>query len=185
MLRDLIRHLANFSSSRLVKTGVAGHPNVVQSRQGRYFVGRTGLLRVPGGHEAVALLRMPPGSAKRAFVVSITVTSDLGRRAYFYFGPETRTPLRQSSKIAIAHRGLPCQPRTIVQMGTAPEVPLSAGVGVFERLLQGGDTLVLEQQGRIVLEPGEGIGVRFDRVNTDDEIDVAFGWWEEPLGKQP
>lgn len=58
---------------------------------------------------------------------------------------------------------------------------LGAGISVFERLLVGGDTLLLEQQGRVILEPGEGIGVLFDPIEDDDDIDVALGWWEEPL----
>lgn len=163
-----------------VKTGVTDPPNVVQSEQGRYYVGRSGLLRVPGGHRALVVLRMPEAGTGRCFVVSITATSNLGRRAVYAYGVKTEIEMQRSSKLACAHRGAPDEPEASIAMATGPAVAVSAGIGVHERFLLGGDTLVLEQQGRLVLEPGEAIGVWFDAVEAGDEVDVAFGWWEEP-----
>lgn len=181
MLRDLLRHVIRFRPDPAAKVGVVDPPNVLQSELGRYFVGRTGLLHVTGGHEALVLFRTPRNASVRAFVVSVTVTSNRGRRMFFYFSPETQLPMQESSKVAAAYRGAPREAQAIIQMTTGPAVPLDAGVGVFERLLVGGDTLVLEQQGRIILEPGEGIGVLFAPIESDDDVDVALGWWEEPL----
>jgi hypothetical protein len=52
---------------------------------------------------------------------------------------------------------------------------------VFERLLEGKQTLLLDQEGKFILEPGHNHTVSFPAVDQGDEIDVAFGWWEEPL----
>lgn len=126
------------------------------------------------------LLQMPAESRQRAFVVSITITSEQGRRALVYFGAETPLPMQRSEKVTTTHRGAPFQASSTIQVVTAATVPVRDGVGVFQRLLIGKETLVLEQQGRIILEPGEAIGVWFEAMPVDDEIDVAFGWWEEP-----
>lgn len=181
MLSAFTRLLATSGPERFVKTGVSDPQNVLQSEQGRYYVGRTGLVDVPVGHEALVMIGMPEAGTRRAFVVSITVTSNLGRRAIFYYGVQTPVAMRRSPKVACAHRGAPDEPQTVIQMTTAVAVPLTAGISVFERLLVGGDTLVLEQQGRVILEPGEEIGLWFEAAEADDQIDVALGWWEEPL----
>lgn len=168
-------------NERFVGTGVAEGPNVLQSLQGRYFLGRSGLLPVPSGQEALVLLRNQINSSRRTFVVAVTLTSDHGRRAFVQFGPETSVALQTSKKVASAHRGLPDEPVSMIQMGVAPRVPLAAGTDVFERLLRGGDTLELAQEGRVILEPGRSIGVWFEAIQVPDQIDIAFGWWEEPL----
>lgn len=167
-------------AERFVGAARVGHPNVLESMRGRYYLGRSGVLTVPGGQEALLLLRNRPDSLDRTFVVSITVTSNVGRRALFQFSPQTSVALQRSPKIASAHRGSPDEPESRIEMVAAPRVPLTAGVGVFERLLVGGGTLVLEQEGRLILEPGESFGVWFPAIDLPDEIDVAFGWWEEP-----
>lgn len=168
-------------SEQLVGTGIIGDPNVLQSMQGRYFLGRSGLLPVPRGHEALVMLRNRPTSRARSFVVVLTLTSNIGRRCFVQFGPETSVALRPSRKVASAHRGMPDEPASEILMAVAPRVPLTAGTDVFERLLRGGSTLELEQEGRVILEPGRSIGVWFEGIGEEDVIDLAFGWWEEPL----
>lgn len=164
-----------------VKVGEVRPGLVYQSMLSRFFVGRTDIFTLPARQEAIAIFGNPRGSGRRAFIQAMSVTSNMGRRAIFWFDAETAASLKTSSKLANAHRGAANLPKSVIQYGFAPLVRVTAGVDVFERLLTGKQTLLLDQEGKYILEPGHNHSVYFPALEREDEIDVAVAWWEEPL----
>lgn len=164
-----------------VKVGEVRTGLPYQSMLNRFFVGRTGVFALPARQEAVVAFNNPPGSGRRAFIQAMSVTSNLGRRAIFWFDVATSVPLQSSNKVANARRGAANLPKALIQYGFAPTVPITAGIDVFERLLIGKQTLLLDQEGKYILEPGHNHSVFFPALDREDEIDVAAAWWEEPL----
>jgi hypothetical protein len=161
------------------RTGEVRFPTVFQSDLGRYFLGRTGILDIPPRHEVLAKLDNPINSTERVFVVAVTATSNLGRRLFFAFDVATSIPILSSNKVANAHRGLPEKPYARLDYVVSPKVPLRRGFDVFERLLEADQTLVVEQEGRLILEPGHNVAFFFPAVEEPDQLDIASGWWEE------
>lgn len=158
-------------------------PFVYESDKGRYFVARTGLFPVAAAEQALVLFEVPISSDRRAFLVVVTLTSDRGRRAFFYYDVSTGTSLTVASKVANIHRGEPDDPAVRVSYGASPTIILENGVDAFERLLEGKVTLNTEQSGRFIFEPGHTFGVHFPAIDAPDELDVAWGWWEEEAGR--
>jgi hypothetical protein len=158
-------------------------PFVYQSAKGRYFVARTGVFPVAAGEQALILFEVPKSSDRRAFLVVVTLTSSRGRRAFFYYDVSTDAHLTVATRVANIHRGEPDDPVVRVSYGASPSISLKNGVDAFERLLQGQVTLNTEQAGRFIFEPGHTFGVHLPSVDAPDELDVAWGWWEEEVGR--
>lgn len=165
-----------------VRTGIVRSQYVYQSALGRFFVGRTGVFDLPAGQEGLVTLENPTGSRKDVFIQAVTVTSDRGRRAIFWFDVETLVQLAASDKLANVHRGSLVLPVSRILFGAAASIPKRAGFDLFERLLVGRQTLLLDQEGKFILDPGHNHSVGLPSIDDDDEIDVAFAWWEEPMG---
>lgn len=163
-----------------VKVGEVRPGLVYQSMLNRFFVGRTDVFTLPARQEAVATFINPKGSGRRSFIQAMSVTSNMGRRAIFWFDLVTPVSLKTSPKVANAHRGASQMPKSALQYGFAPSVPVTGGIDVFERLLIGKQTLLLDQEGKYILDPGHTHSVYFPALDRDDEIDVAVAWWEEP-----
>lgn len=172
---------ARSGSERFVKVGDVRTSYSYQSMMGRFFVGRTDVFALPERQEGIVLFNNPEGSGRRVFIQAVSVTSNMGRRAIFWFDAVTGVGLKESRKVANAHRGAKEMPRLLVQHGFAPSVSVTAGIDVFERLLIGKQTLLLDQEGKYILEPGHNHSVWFPALAEADEIDVAAAWWEEPL----
>lgn len=172
---------ARSGSESFVKVGDVRTGYSYQSMLNRFFIGRTGIFALPAGQEAIALFNNPQGSGRRVFIQAVSVTSNRGRRAIFWFDAVSGVALQPSKKLANAHRGAKEQPKLLIQYGFAPSVPVSAGIDVFERLLIGKQTLLLDQEGKYILEPGHNHAVWFPGLDQADELDVAAAWWEEPL----
>lgn len=164
-----------------VKVGEARAALAFQSMKNRLFVGRTDIFTLPARQEALVTLVNPTGSGRRSFLQAMTVTSNLGRRAIFWFDAATPLPLKASNKVANAHRGARELPLSTISFVMGPTVPITAGIDVFERLLIGKQTLLLDQEGKYIFEPGHNHSVFFPAIAQADEIDVAVAWWEEPL----
>lgn len=172
---------ARSGAESFVKVGEVRPGLVYQSMLNRFFVGRTDVFSLPARQEAVVLFRNPTGSGRRSFIQAMSVTSNMGRRAIFWFDLATSVSVKTSDKVANAHRGATNAPKSVVQYGFAPSVGITEGIDVFERLLVGKQTLLLDQEGKYILEPGHNHSVYFPALDRDDEIDVAVAWWEEPL----
>lgn len=168
-------------SEMFVKTGIVRAQYVYQGSLGRFFVGRTGLFTLPAGQEALMVLSDPAGARKRVFIQAMSVTSNQGRRAIFWFDPVTEAEFQPSLKVANAHRGMKQMPEADILLAEAAPLTITAGIDVFERLLIGQQTLLLDQEGKYILDPGHSHGVQFPAIDRDDEIDVAVAWWEEPV----
>lgn len=167
---------------RFVKVGIVRSQEVYQSSLGRYFVGRTGSFPIPAGNESVVIFQNPADSNRRAFFTVVTITTQVLRRFLFYFDAQTPVQLSVSNNVANAHRGSPKLPKAqILSAIPAPSVPLE-GVGLFEREVSGPQTLEIDQGGKFILDPGHNHAIRIPSVSEDDELDFAFGWWEEPFG---
>lgn len=164
-----------------VKVGEVRPGLVYQSMLNRFFVGRTDVFSLPARQSAVVTFRDPTGSGRRSFIQAMSVTSNLGRRAIFWFDVATSVSFKTSVKMANAHRGAPNPPKSVLQYGFAPDLGITAGIDVFERLLVGKQTQLLDQEGKYILDPGHNHSVHFPAIDWEDEIDVAVAWWEEPL----
>lgn len=169
------------SAAEFTKVAGTRYYTVIPSDQGRYYVGRTGVFHVPAGQEALVIFDNPSGSGRRAMVAAITLTSNHGRRAFFYFDATSGARKQKATRVANAHRGVPDKPKVAIKFVARAGVSLRGGIDVFERLLEGQVTLNTEQEGRYIFEPGHSITVLFPAIDAKDEIDVAYGWWEEPL----
>lgn len=163
--------------------GEVRSPFVYQSDKGRYFVARTGVFPVAAGEQALILFDVPHDSGRVAYLVVVTITSDRGRRAFFYYDLTTRTPLTGVTKVANIHRGEGENPAVRIGYAASAEMSLENGVDAFERLLEGQVTLNTEQAGRFIFEPGHTFGVHFPAIQAPDELDVAWGWWEEQAAR--
>lgn len=172
---------ARSGTESFVKVGEVRPAYVYQSMLNRFFVGRTDVFALPAGQEAIVIFGNPKGSGRRTFIQAMSVTSNMGRRSIFWFDVATPVQLKTSEKIANAHRGATNKPKSMMQYGSGPSVGLTGGVDVFERLLIGKQTLLLDQEGKYILDPGHNHSVYFPALDRDDEIDVAAAWWEEPL----
>lgn len=172
---------ARSGSETFVKVGDVRTGYAYQSMLNRFFIGRSGIFDLPARQEAIVLFNNPAGSGRRVFIQAVSVTSNMGRRAIFWFDAVTGVAVKESPKIANAHRGAKEQAKMLIQYGFAPSVPVTGGVDVFERLLVGNQTLLLDQEGKYILEPGHNHAVWFPVLDQADELDVAIAWWEEPL----
>lgn len=164
-----------------LKTGEVRSARVYQSMLNRFFVGRSDIFKLPARQEGLVVFANPPESKTRTFMQVMSVTSNLGRRSIFWFDVVTSATLAPSKKLANAHRGAPELPNSTIGVAVGQTVPITGGIDVFERLLVGKQTLLLDQEGKFILEPGHNHSVFFPAAPNDDEIDIAVAWWEEPL----
>ena len=167
-----------------IKTGEARSATVYQSSLSRYFIGRTDIFPVPAGHEGIVIFQNPTTSQRRLFFKIVTISATQSRRYFFLFDTVVSIPLITSRIMANAHRGAPNTPKALIQFGTAEQVFVPEPDELFERLIPGGQTVEIDQDGKFILEPGHNHAIKFESTTAPDQLDFAFGWWEEPLRRR-
>lgn len=173
--------IAKEGAERFVKTGEVRPITVYQSFLGRYFVGRTQPFPLAANHEGIVIFANPSDNDRRVFLKIVTLTGNVDRRFLFLFDAKTAIPLRTSDAKTTTHRGLETEPRAEIKFGTAQSVPIPEEMVVLQRLFVGGETAEIDQEGKFILEPGHNHAIKIQAVSADDLLDLAFGWWEEPL----
>lgn len=173
--------IAQQGAERFAKTGEVRSTTVYESFLGRYFVGRTENFPLAANHEGIVLLENPPSSNRRVFFKIVTITGSVGRRFLFLFDAKTAVPLHTSDARTTAHRGLKTEPMAQIRFGTAQSIPIPEEKIVFQRIFGGNETVEIDQEGKFILEPGHNHAVKIQSASADDVLDLALGWWEEPL----
>lgn len=159
-----------------------------ESIKGNYFIGETGVLNASSnGTKMVAIAN--PNDSNIILHVNVITISNFGTSkniiANIYLGSDfpktsgiTISQLVSPSNIAIYPE--PC-PKGQIQFTSVSlnEKPLY-GSQIFTRIAPPSSTLVDENDGKLILAPGQKLIVYFNAPLLED-VAVAFGWFEEPI----
>ncbi len=181
-----------FSDPRLWVQSVSIPIELYESVKGKYFIGYVDGLSLGDGKSAWARLYNPPCSGVNLHVNVWTVTdvSAAPFRAQFWFNAAPPGTISESSDVTPSNTALRPAPVPEVKLQWASDVSETptGGVVAFARNGEAGTTLVETENGKLIFPPG-GSFLVYVSLTGDAAVTasgrVAFGWWEEKIGRRP
>lgn len=162
-----------------------------ESQKGDYFIGYADNLTFGNGTSAWARLYNPRQSGVLLHVNVWTVTdiAEAPFRAQFWFNSNPPGIPEESDLVTPSNTAIYPPPRPRVKLELASDVTGSptGGVKAFVRRGEPETTLVETENGKLIFPPGGNFLV-FLSLDQNPNIAasgrIAFGWWEEKIGKQ-
>jgi hypothetical protein len=158
--------------------------SLFESSKGRYFIAQSEWLSFGNGRNAWSGLFNPCNSHMNLFVNVFTITNTAGTDfiAEFWFNSKLPGPGTVSEMVTPANKTIHPSPKPKIELVFEEKVRgvPSGGVNAFDRLVPAKTTVVEEEDGKIIIPPGESFAIFL--VGQEDvsiQARIAFGWWEE------
>lgn len=161
-----------------------------ESMRGKYFIGYADNLSLRNGTSAWARLYNPRQSGVNLYVNVWTVTdiSEHPFRAQFWFNADPPGNAIESSLVTPSNTAIRPLPRPMVRLQMASNVvgDPEGGIKAFVRRGEPGTTVVETENGKLIFPPGGSFLVYVtltDSPCASGAARIAFGWWEENIGR--
>ncbi len=161
--------------------------SLYRSLKGQYFMGYADNMYFEMDKSAWAMLYNPQDSGVNLFVNVWTMTDlyEPPTRVQIWFNSRMPGDAMESPLLTTVNFTMQPQPKPkakLVQASNVTGEP-DGGAKAYARRSLPGETIVKEEEGKIILPPGGNITVfisNSEGVNIPAYTRVAYGWWEEP-----
>jgi len=160
-----------------------------QSMLGKYFIGQTEVLSPSNSTNAWAQLFNPSDSGVNLHVNVFTLINISGQSLSIQQWLDSTPPGSPgtiSTLVSPANRAISPLPSPQCSIQYVPSLPTGSGgptggVHIFNRTVAGRESVISEEQGKLILPPGGNFLIFLTAASGGVTGRVAFGWWEEPI----
>ncbi|MCM3125219.1 MULTISPECIES: DUF6143 family protein [unclassified Mesobacillus] len=157
----------------------------LNSRRGKYFIGKTGLLNFGGGYYAWGGIVNPADSGVNVYIDIFTITN-LSNQNFISEIWLNAVPPRNaavSSHVTPTNQAISPSPhpKAILKYAGYSAEPMAKGVNIFDRIVAQNSTLVSDSHnGSIIIGPGDSFSILL-RPPGYQYISgtIVLTWWEE------
>lgn len=159
----------------------------LNSKRGKYFIGKTGLLNFGGGYYAWGGIVNPIDSGVNLYIDIFTITNYSSQNfiseIWLNAGPPNNAAV--SFDVTPTNQAVspPPKPKAIMKFAGFSTEPMRKGVNIFDRIVTQNSTLVSDSHnGSIIIGPGGSFSILL-RPNGYQFITgtIVLTWWEEKM----
>ncbi|MGA9225087.1 MAG: DUF6143 family protein [Mesobacillus sp.] len=157
----------------------------LNSKLGRYFIGKTGLLNFGGGYYAWGGIVNPIDSGVNLYIDIFTITNystqNFISEIWLNADPPKKTAV--SFDVTPTNQAVspPPKPKAVMKYASFSTEPMTKGVNIFDRIVTQNSTLVSDSHnGSIIIGPGGSFSIIL-RPNGYQYLTgtIVLTWWEE------
>lgn len=157
----------------------------LNSKRGKYFIGKTGLLNFGGGYYAWGGIVNPIDSGVNLYIDIFTITNYSSQNfiseIWLNAGPPNNAAV--SFDVTPTNQAVspPPKPKAIMKYAGFSTEPMRKGVNIFDRIVTQNSTLVSDSHnGSIIIGPGGSFSILL-RPNGYQYLagTIVLTWWEE------
>lgn len=157
------------------------------SKLGRYFIGKTGLLNFGSGYYALGGIVNPINSEVNLYIDIFTITNfstqNFIGEIWLNANPPKNTVV--SSDVTLTNQAISPPPisKAIMKYAGYSTEPMTKGVNIFDRIVAQNSTLVSDSHnGSIIIGPGDSFSILlrspgFQYITGT----IVLTWWEEKI----
>jgi hypothetical protein len=157
----------------------------LNSRRGKYFIGKTGLLNFGGGYYAWGGIVNPVDSGVNVYVDIFTITNFSNQNfiSEIWLNADPPRNAAVSSHVVPTNQAISPSPKpkaVLKYAGYSAEL-MTKGVNIFDRIVNQNSTLVSDSHnGSIIISPGDSFSILL-RPPGYQFISgtIVLTWWEE------
>lgn len=163
----------------------------LNSKLGRYFIGKTGLLNFGGGYYAWGGIINPINSGVNLYIDILTITNFSNQNfiGEIWLNAEPPKKAAVSFDVTPTNQAVspPPIPKAVMGYASYSTDPMTKGVNIFDRIVTQNSTLVSDSHnGSIIIGPGGSFSILL-RPQGIQYITgtVVLTWWEEKINHHP
>ncbi|MEW8971600.1 DUF6143 family protein [Mesobacillus jeotgali] len=157
----------------------------LNSRRGKYFIGKTGLLNFGGGYYAWGGIVNPVDSGVNVYIDIFTITNFSNQNFISEIWLNAAPPRNAaiSSHVVPTNQAISPSPlpKAVMKYAGHSAEPMTKGVNIFDRIVNQNSTLVSDSHnGSIIIGPGDSFSILL-RPPGYPYISgtIVLTWWEE------
>lgn len=157
----------------------------LNSRLGRYFIGKTGLLNFGGGYYAWGGIVNPVDSGVNVYIDIFTITNFSNQNfiSEIWLNADPPRNAAVSTHVMPTNQAISPSPlpKAVMKYASYSAEPMTKGVNIFDRIVAQNSTLVSDSHnGSIIIGPGDSFSI-FLRPPGYQYISgtIVLTWWEE------
>lgn len=157
----------------------------LNSKLGRYFIGKTGLLNFGGGYYAWGGIVNPIDSGVNLYIDIFTITNYSTQNFISEIWLNLNPPNNAADSFDVTPTNQavspPSKPKAIMKYAGFSTEHMTKGVNIFDRIVPQSSTLVSDSHnGSIIIGPGGSFSILL-RPNGYQQMTgtIVFTWWEE------
>lgn len=156
----------------------------LNSKRGKYFIGKTGLLNFGGGYYAWGGIVNPIDSGVNLYIDIFTITNYSSQNfiseIWLNAGPPNNAAV--SFDVTPTNQAVspPPKPKAIMKYAGFSTEPMRKGVNIFDRIVTQNSTLVSDSHnGSIIIGPGGSFSILLRPNGFQYTGTIVLTWWEE------
>ncbi|WP_423408885.1 DUF6143 family protein [Heyndrickxia sp. MSNUG] len=157
----------------------------LNSRRGKYFIGKTGLLNFGGGYYAWGGIVNPVDSGVNVYIDIFTITNFSNQNFISEIWLNANPPRKAavSSQVTPTNQAISPspQPKAVMKYAGYSAEPMTKGVNIFDRIVNQNSTLVSDSHnGSIIIGPGGSFSILLRPPGYQYITGtIVLTWWEE------
>lgn len=157
----------------------------LNSRRGKYFIGKTGLLNFGGGYYAWGGIVNPVDSGVNVYIDIFTITnlSNQNFLGEIWLNANPPRNAAVSSQVTPTNQAITPSPhpKAVMKYAGYSAEPMSKGVNIFDRIVNQNSTLVSDSHnGSIIIGPGGSFSILLRSPGYQYITGtIVLTWWEE------
>jgi hypothetical protein len=158
---------------------------VLNSKRGKYFIGKTGLLNFDGGYYAWGGIVNTIDSGVNLYIDIFTITNYSSQNfiSEIWLNADPPNNAAVSFDVTPTNQAVspPPKPKAIMKYAGFSTEPMRKGVNIFDRIVTQNSTLVSDSHnGSIIIGPGGSFSILL-RPNGYQYLTgtIVLTWWEE------
>jgi hypothetical protein len=159
----------------------------LNSKRGRYFIGRTGFLNFGGGYYAWGGIVNPFDSGVNVYIDIFTITNFSTQNFISEIWLNANPPKKAEASLNVTPTNQaispPPTPKAVMKYAGYSAEPMTKGVNIFDRIVNPNSTLVSDSHnGSIIIGPGDSFSILL-RPPSYQYISgtIVLTWWEEAV----
>jgi len=157
----------------------------LNSRRGKYFIGKTGLLNFGGGYYAWGGIVNPVDSGVNVYIDIFTITNFSNQNfiSEIWLNADPPRSAAVTSHVTPTNQAITPspQPKAVMKYAGYSAEPMTKGVNIFDRIVNQNSTLVSDSHnGSIIIGPGGSFSILLRSPGYQYITGtIVLTWWEE------